>query len=195
MQALVDGHALVDAVQAAGVVIALLVFDQRKVIRPVSVDFIRAGKAEGRLRAEVARRHQHVHGAQRVYIEIVVRYGSRLIVRRLRGGVNDKLRPLSFEHLPDRLAIADVDRQMPVALERGAQFLDDRVGGALFPEELPPHVVVDSGNLPAFRRKLAYAFRADQPARSSYESLHSQNPIYYYGRPRRKAQAWAATAI
>src|ERR1017187_1112010 len=68
----------------------------------------------------------------------------------------------------------------------------------LLAEELPAHIVVDPHNLPAFRGKLADAFRADQSAGSSDKSLHSQDPLYYYaclhGKPdaRSRSSVWAA---
>ena len=94
MQTLVDGHALVHAIQSAGIVVALVEFDERQRIGPVTVDLVRAGKTERRFRAEIARGHQHIHGAQRIHVEIVVGDGRGFVMRRLRGGVNDELRPL-----------------------------------------------------------------------------------------------------
>ena len=85
----------------------------------------------------------------------------------------------AFEHLPDGLPVAYVDRQVPVARQCGLQFIDNRMSRALLAEELPAHIVVDPDNLPAFGRELADAFRADQPAGSSDKSLHSQDPLYY----------------
>jgi hypothetical protein len=152
--------------QPAGVVVALVEFDQRQVIGPVAVDLVRAGKAEGRFPAEIARRYQQVHGAQSVHVEIVVGNGRRFVVGRLRGGVNDKLRPFAFEYLPDRLAVPDIDWQVPVMRQGCHQFLYNRVRGALRAKELPAHIVVDPDDFPAFGRELADTFRADQPAGS-----------------------------
>src|SRR5579862_3680074 len=93
MQALVDRHAFVNAVQAAGVVVALFEFDERQAVRPVAIDLVGAGEAERRFAAEIAGSHQHIHGAESIHIEIVVGYGCRLVMGRLRRGMNDELRP------------------------------------------------------------------------------------------------------
>jgi len=102
--------------------------------------------------------------------------------------VNDELRPFRVQHPSHSLAVADIDGQVPVTRQRRAQFLDDRMRRTLFAEELTAHVVIDSHHLPAFCRKLADTFRADQPTGSGDKSLHSQNPLYYYARRTRKAR-------
>jgi hypothetical protein len=52
--------------------------------------------------------------------------------------------------LADALAIAYIDRQVPVVWQRRLQFLHDCVSRALLTEELAAHIVVDPHNLPAF---------------------------------------------
>ncbi len=179
MQALVDGHAFVHAIQAAGIVVALVEFDERQIVGPITVDLIRARKTEWRFPAEIARRHQHVHGAQGIHVEVFVGNGRRFVVGRLRGGVNDELRPFGVAHLPHGLPVADIDGQVPVTRQHRLQFAHDRIRRPLLAEELPAHIVVDPHNLPAFGRKLADAFRTDQPARSCDKSFHSQDLLYY----------------
>src|ERR1035441_10524548 len=68
MQAVVDRHVLVDAVQAASVMPALLQFLERQVVRTIAVYFVGAGEAERGILAVIARRHQHIHRAHRIEI-------------------------------------------------------------------------------------------------------------------------------
>ena len=75
--------------------------------------------------------------------------------------MNDKLRTFPFEHLAHRLPVSDVYGQVPVTRQRRTKLLDDRMRGALLPEELPPHVIIDPDNLPPRGRELADAFRTD----------------------------------
>ena len=171
MQALVDRHVLVHAIQAAGVVVALVEFDQRQVIGPIAVNLVRAREAERRLPAKIACGHQQVHGAERIHIEVVVGNSRCFVMGRLGGRVNDEFRPLGIENLPDGLPIAYIDGQVAVTGQRPPQLLHHRMRRALLAEKLPAHIVIDSHNLPAFRGKLADAFRADQSAGTGDKSL------------------------
>ena len=162
VQAVVDRHVFVDAVEPVGVVPALFEFLQRQVIRTIAVDLVGAGEAERRILAEVARRHQHVHGADGVDVEIVVGNGGGLVVRRLRGGVDDEIGPLGVEQIAHPLAIANVEIGMAVVrhgIDQVAHHLAGRAGGS---EELLPHVVIHAHHAPAVLGEHADAFGADQ---------------------------------
>ena len=104
-QALIDRHALVDAIQAAGVVVAFFELSQRQIIRAVAVDFIGAGETERRFLAEIASGNQQVHGAEGIDVKIVVRNSRGLVVRGLGGSVNNELRPLGFQYVAHRLPV------------------------------------------------------------------------------------------
>src|SRR5437588_12803972 len=68
MQAVVDRHVLVDAIEPVGVIVAFLQLPKRQIIRAVAVYLISAGKADGGVLAEIARGYQDVHSANRIHV-------------------------------------------------------------------------------------------------------------------------------
>src|ERR1035438_7391522 len=117
-------------------------------------------------RSVIARRHQHIHRAHGVDVEIVVGNRRGFVVRRLCGRVDDEVRPLAGEQIAHALAVADVEIEVTVAGNGIHQVADYRARGARRAEELLPHVVIDANYVPAFAGQQARALGADEPAGS-----------------------------
>ena len=123
-------------------------------------------KQNGRILAEIARGHQHVHRADRVDVEIVVRNGRGFIVRRLRGRVDDEVGPLGGEQIAHALAVANIEIEVAVAGNGIHQIAHHGAGGARRAEELLPHIVIDADDVPTFAGQQARALGADESAGS-----------------------------
>ena len=158
MQAGIDRHGFVDSDQAAGVVVAPFQLDDRQRIGAIAVNFVRAGEAEGRFGAEIARGHQQIQGGGGVHVEIVIGDRGGFVVRRLGRRMDYKIRPLGGKKIADLLAVADIQVLVTIARTGVDQLLYDRARGALAPEEPGAHVIVDANNLPPLFAKEAGAF-------------------------------------
>src|ERR1700733_97883 len=97
MQTCINGHVLIDTVSTVRVVVSFLSLDERKSVWSISVYLIRACETERRVAAKVAGGHKHIDGSGSVDIEIIVRYGGRLVVRRLSRSVDDEIGSLTFK--------------------------------------------------------------------------------------------------
>ena len=169
VRARIDRHRLVDPVQPVGEVPSGFVLDQWQRVGPVAVDLVGAGEADRALWAKVARRHQKVEGADRVDVEIVVRDRRRLVVRGLRGGVDDEIRPLFGQQHAHGGAVANVDDVVPIGRQSRQQVENDRLGGALRAEEFLPHVVVHADDRPSLAGERLGAGRPDQATGTGYQ--------------------------
>ncbi len=117
---------------------------------------------ERRLRARLPGGLEEVQRADRVGVEVVERNCGRAIVRRLGGGVNDRV-GLQLPYEPsDARAIANVELVMRERLQRGleAALIPARV--ALLTEEDRALVVVDAVDAPPQLGKIRGDFRSDQ---------------------------------
>jgi hypothetical protein len=104
--------------------------------------------------------------SQRIHFEIEKRNGGRAIVRRLRGGVDDQVRPHFVEQRQHALAVPNIERRMPVTGDLLAQVLEHPTGVALRPEENGPMIVVDPVNLESLVSEEPANLGANQPART-----------------------------
>ena len=173
VQALIDRKRLVDAVAAFGVVPAPCVLDERQAVGAIAIDLVGAEEAERRLAREVARRDQQVQRADGVDVEILVGNRCRLVVRGLRRGVDDEVRPLGAHQFAHAVAIADVQFDVAIPAQLARQCLHHRPRRAAGAEEPGAQIVVDADDVPALGGERARALRADQTARSRDECFHA----------------------
>ena len=171
VQAAIDRHGLVNAVSGVSVVVALFLFHQGQPVRPVSVDLVCAGETERGFGAVVSRRDQQIQGADRIHIKIVIGNRGRLVVGRLRRGVNDEVRALALEKIADRLAVADIQVQVFVVAQGLGEFFDDGTCGAAGAEESLAHVIVDANDSPSLGAEQANTLRANKTARAGNNGL------------------------
>src|SRR5262245_5686119 len=150
MQTGIDGHALVNGINSIPVVISLFQLDERKRIRPIAINLIGTGKAKRRIAAKITSGNQDVQCPDRVDIEIIIGYGCGFVVRRLSCRVDDEVGTLGLEQRPDRGAVPYIYRKVSIARPVDRQLFNDRPSAAFGSEELLPHVVVYSNDLPSF---------------------------------------------
>lgn len=112
---------------------------------------------------------EQVHGAQSIDFEIEDGNIAGLVVRRLRGTVNDEIEGARAEKSFQSDAVADIPVVMCEILGHPAQPLQISSGLALCPEKDGPHVVVDPMHLVALTIKMFRGFRADQAAGAGNE--------------------------
>src|ERR1051325_7290636 len=93
MRAIVDRHRFADA----GFVFvalrdfpAIVEFAQGKIVRTISVDFVRGCKNEHSVWRALARAFEYVQRTARVHAEVYEWRARGPVVRRLRGGVDDQ---------------------------------------------------------------------------------------------------------
>ena len=174
MRGLVDGHGFIDPVEKWMIFRQLpagRLLHQRQLIRQITVDFISTGKNKNRFRAVAAGQFQKIQGAIGVDAEIGQRFAGGPIVRRLSGGVDDKLdiRRVFLENLFKTLKITDVQVVMRVPFDLFRENLPVPGGGSLGAKEIFAQIVVDADNLQAFIGKISCRLRTDQPRRASDE--------------------------
>jgi len=101
---------------------------------------------EWRFRAKLPRGFQQMERAQRIHFEIEERDGRRLIVRGLRGGMDDQAGPQFPEEREDAFAVADIERVMTVSRDLPAETVEDPTGIAFGPKENRAMVAVNSSD-------------------------------------------------
>ena len=111
------------------VVVARCQLVERLFVRRVSVHLIRAQKHKPRFRAELPHRLQHVRGSQRVHLKIHQRNFLRLVMRRLRRAVQNRVEAVFFEERKDSLTVANVQIAMLESL--GGFFQTRKVPGGI----------------------------------------------------------------
>ena len=70
---------------------------------------------EWRFRAKLPRCFQHVERAQGIHFKVEEGDGRCLIVRGLRGGVNDQAGPQVLKQREDAIAVANIERMMAIS--------------------------------------------------------------------------------
>jgi hypothetical protein len=80
----------------------------------------------------------------------------------LSGRVDDEVGTLRLEQRPDRLAVPYIYRKVPVAEPPRCQLFNNRPRAAFGSEELLPHVVVYTNDLPSFFTEKPNTFRPYQ---------------------------------
>jgi hypothetical protein len=161
MQALIDRRVFINALSSIRVIVAFLPLYKRQMVWTVAIHLVGARETEWRFRAKMAGSHEHVHGADGVYVKVQIWNRGRLVMRRLRGSMNNEAGTLLLDQVPDVLTIADVNRVMPEARNGRLERLGVRNGRAAFSKESLPHVVVDADNFPVLFSEQANTFRAD----------------------------------
>ena len=164
VRGLVDGHGFIDAVQPICEVPSRFQLDERQVIGTVAIHLVGAGETEGRILAEIPRRHQEIERAYGIYVEVVVRYASGPVVRWLSGSVNDEVGAFQFEQIPDSLPITNVRFGVPESGKLLNQPLRVQPRRAVGAKKLATHVVVDADDFPSALSEIAGAPGADETA-------------------------------
>src|SRR2546426_211905 len=155
-----------------GVVVPFFQLHQGEGVRAIAIDLIRARKTEWRIPAEVAGRHQHIHGPTGIHIKVLVGDRSRLVMRGLGCCVDDEIGPLVPEQVAYTLPITNVQGMVPIAGEGGEQLLHHGPCRALLAKKLRPHVIVDPDDLPALTAEYAHALGANESSGARNERLH-----------------------
>ena len=106
--------------------------------------------------------------AERVDFEIEERDGRRLVVRGLRGGVNDEVGPKLLQECQHSLTIADIERSVAISGYLPAQALEYPTGVSFWAEEHRAMIAVDSEDLVSLAREIDRDFGSDKPARARH---------------------------
>ena len=172
---LVDGEVLGDAVCVVGigVVPAGFEFGQSNGVRPVAIDLVGGHVDEGRFRAGLAGGFQQIKGTNSVGVEVIERDRGGAVVRRLGGGVDDRVGPHLAQEGEDALAVADVEFVMNESVAEGfgeATLVPASV--ALRAEEHGALVVVHAMDFPTQLREVDADFGANEAGGSGDEEFH-----------------------
>ena len=98
--------------------------------------------------------------------KVMVTGSGGLIVRRLRGGMDDEVWAFRLQKIAHALAVANVEILVTVTGQGGHKVLHDGAGGAGRSKELLAHVVIHTHYAPTFFGECAYAIGADKTAGS-----------------------------
>ena len=104
--------------------------------------------------------------AQSVHLEIEERDGCRLVVRRLRRGVDNQIGAQFFEEGEDTVTVADIESLMAITGNLAAKAFEHPTGVALGAEEDRAMIAIDPENLVSLTREVDRHFGADQSAGS-----------------------------
>ena len=121
---------------------------------------------ERRFGAETPRGLQQVQSPQRIDLEVEERNGGGAVVRRLGGGVQDEVRPEFFHQRQHSVAVAYIERGMPVAGHFAPQAFQNPTGIAFRTEEDCAMVTVDACDAEALTGEEEGNLRSDQATRS-----------------------------
>ena len=150
-------------------------FHEGKEVWSVPVNFIGAGEDENGLRAVKPGGFEQVKGAGGIHAEIGKRFLCRPVVRGLCGGMNHTGNGVVVlrKDLFNGGIIPDIRRIMPVIGEGLFEFLTVPPGTGPFPEEIGPHVIVDTRNAVSLFVKKFAGFTSDETCRAGNKySLH-----------------------
>ena len=180
MERVVDRHFLTDAVPVRVFWVDLparVQLAQRERVRPVAVDLVRGGEDKRRLLGVQPNRLEEVERPDRVDVEVDKGLPRRPVVRGLGRSMDNELDriPVAAEDREDRLAIADVEIVVDVALaERFLYTPSIPVRRGVGAEKDTAHVVIDPDDVEAERPEVDSRLRADQPARAGdYCNTHA----------------------
>ena len=153
---------------ALGDLEAQVPLDQGQLVRRVAVDLVGRAEHEARVRAVPPRGLEQVKRPGRVDLEVGDRLAGGPVVRGLRGRVHHEIdrRAVAAKETVDRVAIADVDLLVGVAVEIAEQPLPVPNRRGLGPEEIRAQIVVDPDDVEPEGREVACRFAADQPRRT-----------------------------
>src|SRR5260370_11435169 len=198
MQRLIDPAGLADTrkIFHPRVVVPLLRLFEWNLIRRIAINLIRTQKYEHRLWRMQPRGFQKVHRAKRVHLEIDQRNLARLIVRRLRGAVDDQIKALRSKQLLDGCPVANVQRRVREPLGHALQPLQIPERIACRAEKDPPHVVVYPDDFMPVPVEMLHRFRSDQSAAPSDKNFHLFESIpLYMSRKSKKSGGLAANRV
>ena len=114
MRGSIDPARLIDAVPVGGVrvVVARCQFVERLFVRDIPVHLIRAQENKARFGTELPHRLENVRCSQRVHFKIDQRNLFRLVMRRLRGAVQNRVEAVLLEKREDSLPVANIQVAM-----------------------------------------------------------------------------------
>ena len=174
MEGPVDAAGLINTIKVfgAGIVPTRREFGEGNFVGGVSIDFVGAEKDEDGFRGVLARGFEQVDGAECVDLEIQNGNVARLVVRRLRGTVDDEVEAMRTEQLLDGRAIADVQADVNEVAGFAFESFEVPKGIAGGPEEFAAHVVVDADDVVALEIEMFNSFRADKSTRACDKNFH-----------------------
>ena len=153
-------------------------FLQRYFIRRVAINLVRRRKNKDGFLVRLARGFEQVECACRVDVKINKRNLSRLVMRRLRGTVNDHVEPLLFEQIEDFGPVANVQVQGAETPGVFLELFEIPQSVARRPEKLTAQIVVNPDDFVAFTVKMSNGFGANQTTGAGDQNLHAA-----YSRP------------
>lgn len=133
----------------------------------IAVHFIGTQEDEDRVWAMKARRFQKIHSAQRVDLEIEDGDIASLVMGRLRGAMDNQVKPVGTEKSFQGDAVSNVQIVMCEIPGAAAKAPEIPHCVALFAEENSAHVVVNTVDQVTLPVEIFHCFRADQAAGTS----------------------------
>jgi hypothetical protein len=116
-----------------------------------------------RLGRILPRRFEQVHRPHRVHIKIHQRDLGCLVMRRLRGAMDDRVELVLTEQSKDVLAVPDIEIEVLELVRRLEETIAVPRRIALLTKKDRTHVVVDADNLVPLAVEERHGLRPDQP--------------------------------
>jgi hypothetical protein len=143
-------------------------FPERKMIRAIAIDFIRAHQNEHGIRSVLATSFKQVERTDSIHVKIVEWALGRQIMAWLSRGVNDQFEPTAANKLIDAASVAYVERHVAKVSALSFEPRPILVSITLWAEEIGPHVVVNSRDGEAKVVKENHGLRTDQAIAARY---------------------------
>ncbi len=172
MQSAVDAAIFGDSVKIFGARVfpASGKLNERNLVGSVAVNFVGAKKNENGFRRMLARGFEKINCAEGVDFKIEDGNVASLVVRGLRGTVNDEIEAARTKKFVERGAVANVGGEVRKSF--GGRFeafeIPERVAGGA--EKFAAHVVVNADDGVALAIEVCDSFRANESAASGDEN-------------------------
>ena len=170
--------------------VACVQLDERKTVRRVSVDLVRAREDEHGFRAIRAGRLEEVERSQRVHLKIGVRVAGGPVVRRLCSRMHDDLHVGSqpSEQCLDGARVANVEILVPIPLQSPLKRRPRGRGGRVRPEEHAPSCRCRSRRRRSLLRGTSWWLQSQSTrqnlSQSRYSSVENSGDGLLSARPR-----------
>ena len=180
MQRAVNAAIFVDAfvILRARIIVARGKLFHRNFVGRVAIDLVGAHENEHGFRGMLAGGFQEIDRADCVHVKIEQGDVASLIVRWLRGAVDDQIETDFFEQRGDAFAVANVELAMFKSRCGFLQALKVPRGVTRGAEKNAAHVVVHADDLMTLAVEMFHRFRADQPAAACYENPHENTSLF-----------------